>query len=223
MKASVLKLTLVSVCTLACALSAAAVSTGTEINNNIERHTEKAKIGLALPVQHLEGEFLRQAFRTRGYDVTLYNTDLEQNQIPRMLEDGCNIIIVGAENGYELDPQMEEAQAHGIKVMAYGSMLTDADKINMDPVYVEGRYTGAALNLEPDTSDSIGRIELFSGVVMGTGVSRALYSALTVINPYIESGALLVNADYENQILPEQYNDSLGKFEALMARYADQG
>lgn len=184
MKAPVIFGTLVCACSLLFALPSFA-------QDNLAEVSQKAKIGIALPSHTAESNLLKDAFEARGYETALYIED--DNVVPQMISDGCNIIIVGSVNGHELDSQMEEAEEGGMHIAAYGSMLMNIAALHHQSLQIQSNFSGAALNLDNAAAD-FSRVEMFSGVLENTPAGSEIYSALTEINPYIDNDAVLMNS-----------------------------
>lgn len=235
MKASVVIGTLACVCSLASAFPA--VASGVD--------SAKAKIGITLPTQNIErfyreGQFLQQAFEDEGYDVSLYyagdnDLEIQQRQITRMVDEGCEVIIVGAVDSYKLGEQLQKAKEAGVKVVAYGSMLMNTDAVDYMVAFdakrtgeMQGDYLRSALNLDDASSSNPRTIEVFSGVAADSSSQAVFLGAMSVLNPYIESGALLVRSgdiDFASTNVGVADAESIKRMDDLVAAqgYAPDG
>lgn len=163
---------------------------------------EQARIGIALPGHTAEAALLKQALETRGFDTILY-TAQNGEQVPQMLDDGCNLIVSGAANGFVLDERMAQAAAAGMEIAAYGSVL-----LNPGAAEEELLQSSGAVITSGDVS-TLSRIELFSGVTAGAQEGSEIYSALAEINPGIEHEAVLARSRHSGHgILDRALDDS---------------
>ena len=174
----------------------------------------QAKIGVSLPVTASRAEmmFAKQHFEAKGYEVVLYYfEDWGQDQIAGMLDDGCNVIIVGATDGSALDVQMKYAESHGVEIQAYGSMLMHSDKFSMDSEEIQADYlefasAGSSVPVAPGLS----RIELFSGVCHSAEEETVVHKAVSEINPFIENAAMVVRSEFVSRSIVDSLNAGAG-------------
>ena len=198
---------------------------------------DSAKVGISLPTQNIEhfakeGHYLAAALENEGFDVSLFfagdnDVEIQQRQILRMVEEGCDAIIVGAVDCYALGEQLNEARAKGVKVISYGSLLMDTDAVDYLVAFdaarageIQGNYLRAALKLDKATAETPRTVELFSGIATDSN-SRAFFAgAMSVLNPYFESGALVVGSgqrDLESTCTGRSDEDSIVRMDKLVA------
>lgn len=197
----------------------------------------KTKIGITLPTQNIErfykgGQFLKQAFEAEGYEAALYyggdnNLEIQQRQITRMINEGCKVIIVGAVDCYGLGKQLDEARAAGVKIVAYGSLLMNTDAVDYLVAFnerrvgeIQGNYLRSALELDQATAQNPKYIEVFSGVEHDSS-SRVMFDgAMSVLKPYLNSGALVVRSgvtDFEGATVGESDENAIKRMDTLIA------
>ena len=161
---------------------------------------EGAKIGIALPGQNhdclnREGKFLQQSFRRDGYLVSVYFEEGPAggpySQISRMLQDGCDVVIVGSESSQDLELKILEAHAHHLRILSCGTMLVNPYDSECLSRFAEAELSERSL-LPGNTVDP-GCIEVFSGVRAGTEFDADILEAISVISPYVEKGAVLMH------------------------------
>lgn len=181
---------------------------------------EPARIGVSLPlsVSRTEMMFARQTLESKGYEVALYYfEDWGQDQIAAMLEDGCNVIIVGATDGRVLDEQMLYADQHGVEIQAYGSMLMHSDRISLDSEDIQADYlelsaSGSTVTLAPGLT----RIELFSGVCSEVKSGSEVHKAVSEIVPLIENAAMVVRSEFVGRSIVESLSTGGGDLIAAL-------
>lgn len=171
----------------------------------------QTKIGVSLPetANRYEAQFIRQAFENKGYEVQLYFTSNERaDQISAMVQDGCNIVVVGSANSSALDDQMNFAEEQGIEIMSYGSALISSDALGLVGANLQAAYTrmGSISDVDECFAPELSRIELFSGVVKGVEVEPDVYNAISEINPGLESDVLLVRSEFISRSFVDRVN-----------------
>ena len=197
----------------------------------------KNKVGITLPTQNIErfykgGQFLKQAFEAEGYDVDLFyagdnNVEIQQRQIIRMANEGCKVIIVGAVDCYALGEQLEKAKKAGSTIVAYGSMLMDTDAVDYLVSFderrvgeIQGNYLCSALHLDQATPQNPKYIEVFSGVTSDSSSRAQFDGAMSVLRPYLASGALIVRSgvtDFDAASVGVSDENAIKRMDSLIA------
>ena len=195
------------------------------------------KIGISLPTQNIEhfakeGRLLSDALKNAGYDVDLYyagDSDLEiqQRQVSRMIDEGCNLIILGAVDSYHLDKQLHQAKAKGVKVISYGSLVMNTDAIDYMVGFdaarvgeIQGNYLRTSLALDKTDASNPKTIEVFSGVHADSNSQAFFNGAMSVLKPYIDSGVLVVGSgekDYSNTSVGRCDEDAIRRMDNLIS------
>lgn len=237
MKASVIFGSLICASVMTAVMPAVAADT--------DAASAKARIGISLPTQnierfHKEGLFLQQAFEAEGYAVSLFyagddDLEIQQRQITRMVDEDCDVIIVGAVDCYQLDEQLQKARAKGIPVIAYGSLLMNTDAVDYLVGFdawrageMQGNYLRTALKLDRASAAEPKNIEVFSGMANDSN-SRAMFDgAMSVLEPYIASGSLKVlsgQTDFDSATVGRSDADAICRMDNLIASlgYGPQG
>lgn len=151
--------------------------------------SQKAKIGIALPADTKAGAMLKKALEERGYETALYTMQSGSQVTEQMINDGCNLILVGADRGIELDSQLEQAEASGLEITAYGSVLMHLNAIDCDMQQSNTAMIGCDL-----LPSEVSRMEMFTGMVAGALKGGEIYSALYEINPLIDRESVLARS-----------------------------
>ncbi|WP_043536891.1 sugar-binding protein [Actinomyces polynesiensis] len=123
----------------------------------------------------------------------------QQNQISAMIENGVNVLIIGAIDGSQLGTQLSQAKAAGITVIAYDRLLTNTKDIDYYIAYDNfgvGQLQGQALleGLEAKAGDSPWDIELFGGSADDSNSLKFFDGAMDVLQPKIDDGTLVVKS-----------------------------
>lgn len=169
---------------------------------------EGAKIGIALPGINMdcltrEGKFLQQSFKRDGYIVSVYfdescksslsTISSSSSMISRMLDDGCQVVIVGSTTSKDLQMKIQDAHANDIRILTYGTMLVNPyDTECLEHFVVSGISDQTVSSPGADKRLDPGCIEVFSGVRAGTEFDADILEAVSVISPYVEKGAVLM-------------------------------
>lgn len=168
------------------------------------------RIGIMLPNESNqcfieEGRSLMKSFEAEGYPVALYFGDdsslkypFQRQQIASMLADGCDVILIGIQTNYEMQAKIHEAHANEIRVISFGSMLMNPEnELCMQYFEKLRNYQGGRTQnhtaVNSGQSADPGFLNVFSGVRDGTEYDEDILDALSVINPYMERGAMLMH------------------------------
>lgn len=124
----------------------------------------------------------------------------QQNQISAMIENGAEVLVIGAIDGSQLGTQLAQAKAAGIKVIAYDRLLTNTEDVDYYIAYDNfgvGQLQGQALleGLESwmGPKDSY-EIELFAGSPDDSNSAKFFDGAMDVLQPEIDGGKLVVKS-----------------------------
>ncbi len=123
----------------------------------------------------------------------------QQNQISAMIENGVNVLVIGAIDGSQLGTQLESAKAAGITVIAYDRLLTNTKDIDYYIAYDNfgvGQLQGQALleGLEAKGAEKPWDIELFAGSPDDSNSLKFFGGAMDVLQPKIDDGTLVVKS-----------------------------
>lgn len=151
------------------------------------------------------GKSLMQAFEAKGYPASIYFDEepwlkqpFQAQQIANMLADGCDVILVGALSGYDMESRIHEAHANDVRVIGFGSMLMNPEDESCLQLFEERRASEAQrtqnhAGVDPGMVADPGCLDLFSGVLDGTEYDEEIMNALSVVSPYMERGAVLMH------------------------------
>ncbi len=175
--------------------------------------TEGGRVGVAMPTQTSErwiadGNAVKQQLEDAGFTVDLQyaNDDIptQGQQIDQMITQGANVLIVAAIDGTALATQLETAASQGIKVIAYDRLIRDSKNVDFyvsfDNFKVGVAQGSSLLNglgiLDADGNDTGEKgpfnVELFAGSPDDNNATFFWEGAMSVLQPYIDSGVLVV-------------------------------
>ena len=165
-----------------------------------------ATIGVALPQKTSENWVLAEELFNTGLEeagftplVQFANGGVteQQNQIQAMIEQGAEVIVVGAIDGSQLGSQLEAAAADGIKIIAYDRLVKNTEAVDMYVAfdnYQVGVLQGTALleGLAERKGEGPYNIELIAGSPDDANAIPFFEGAMSVLSPKIEDGTLTV-------------------------------
>jgi putative multiple sugar transport system substrate-binding protein len=164
-----------------------------------------AVIGVALPQKTSENwvraeNMFNEGLSAAGFQQLVQFADNgvneQQNQISNMVQQGAEVIVIGAIDGSQLGTQLEEAHAAGAYVIAYDRLLTNTPDVDLyvayDP-YRVGQLQGQAL-IEGLTAKGCNpcNIELIAGSADDANAQPFFYGAMEYLQPKIDSGEYVV-------------------------------
>lgn len=175
--------------------------------------TARQKAGVAMPTQLLErwirdSQEVEAQLEALGYDVTLLYADddvpLQVQQVGQLIDEGVELLIIGAVDGSALKDELARAKAAGIPVIAYDRLIRDSDAVDYYATfdnYQVGVLQGTHLLQELGVLDSNGTptntadtfaIEIFAGSPDDNNATVFYTAAMSVLQPYIDAGTLVV-------------------------------
>ena len=166
----------------------------------------KDKVGVSMPTKDLQrwnqdGDYMKQELEKAGYEVDLQyaSNDVQQqvSQIENMINGGCSVLVIASIDGDSLGTVLASAKEKGIPVIAYDRLLMESDTVDYYATfdnYMVGTIQGEFIKdqLDLDNADGPFNLEITAG---DPGDNNALFfyqGAMDVLNPYIESGKLVV-------------------------------
>ncbi|MCU1442876.1 MAG: putative sugar transporter, substrate-binding protein [Cryobacterium sp.] len=198
--------------------------------------TEGALIGVAMPTQTSErwiddGDNVKKKLQDLGYKVDLQSAnDKVQDQISQiegMLNKGAKALIIAAIDGTALTQVLKTATDDNVKVIAYDRLINGSPGVDayvtFDNLQV-GVQQGTSLLTGLGLLDATGKptgdtakktIEIFAGSPDDNNAGFFFNGAMSVIQPYIDSGQITVGSgqvDF-NQVAIQQW-----KLEGAQAR-----
>ncbi|MDR3072189.1 MAG: sugar-binding protein [Clostridiales Family XIII bacterium] len=194
------------------------------------------KVGVSMPTTSLQrwnqdGDNIKKQLEEAGYTVDLqYAGDneipLQIQQIEDMIADGCKILIVAAIDANQLSGPMTAAKEAGIPVISYDRLIMGTNAVSYYATFdntkvgnLQGQAIVDALDLENQAGPF--HIELFTGDLADNNVNFFFGGAMDVLQPYIDSGVLVVPSEQTTTALcaTENWNTekSQERMEALIA------
>ena len=174
----------------------------------ISASAEGELVGVAMPTKDLQrwnqdGENMKNLLKEAGYEVDLQfaSNDVQQqlNQVTNMINNGCDVIVIAAIEGSSLGSALDLAKEKGIPVIAYDRLLMESDAVSYYATFdnymvgtVQGNYVKEALDL--DNAEGPFYLEITAGDPGDNNANYFYSGAMDVLNPYIESGKLVVKS-----------------------------
>lgn len=169
--------------------------------------TEAALIGVSMPTKSLQrwnqdGANMKANLEKAGYQVDLqYGGDnhipTQVSQIENMITEGCDVLVIAAIDGSSLTEVLKQAKEQNIPVVSYDRLIMNSDAIsyyatfdNFQVGVIQGEYIENALDLK--NAKGPFNIELFTGDPADNNVNFFFGGAMSVLQPYIDSGVVVV-------------------------------
>ncbi len=169
---------------------------------------DKATIGIAMPTKSsarwiADGENMQKIFQEKGYTVDLqYAEDDIPNQlaqIENMVTTGAKVLVIAAIDGTTLSDVLQQAADSGIKVIAYDRLIRGSGNVdyyatfdNFQVGVLQAQYIEKALGLKEGKGPF--NMELFGGSPDDNNAFFFYNGAMSVLQPYIDSGKLVVGS-----------------------------
>ena len=168
---------------------------------------DKGTIGIAMPTKSSarwisDGNSMVEQFQKAGYATDLqYAEDDIPNQlaqIENMITKGVNVLVIAAIDGTTLSNALENANAAGIKVIAYDRLIRDSPNVDYYATFDNfkvGVQQASSLvkGLEerfPDVQPW--NVELFGGSPDDNNAFFFYDGAMSVLQPLIDSGKIKI-------------------------------
>ncbi len=166
------------------------------------------KIGVAMPTKDLQrwnqdGANMKAELEAAGYEVDLQyasnDINTQVSQIENMINSDCSILVIASIDGDSLGTVLAQAKEKNIPVIAYDRLIMNSDAVTYYATFdnymvgtKQGEYIKEALDL--DNAAGPFNIEIVTGDP-GDNNARYFYGgAMDVLNPYIDSGKLVVKS-----------------------------
>ncbi|MDP4099017.1 sugar ABC transporter substrate-binding protein [Paenibacillus sp. P96] len=169
---------------------------------------EKGYIGIAMPTKSSErwvgdGENMVRLFQEQGYKTDLqYAEDVVENQIAQienMITKGVDVIVIASIDGNTLTDVIKKAHDQGISVISYDRLIRNTEYLtyyatfdNFKVGQLQGSYIEEKLGLKEGKGPF--NIELFGGSPDDNNAYFFFDGAMSVLQPYIDSGKLVVRS-----------------------------
>jgi len=169
---------------------------------------DKGLIGVAMPTKSMarwiaDGNNIVKELQAKGYTVDLQFADddipNQLNQIEDMVVKGAKLLVVASIDGTTLSDVLAQAQKRGIKVIAYDRLIRNSPHVDYYTTFdnhkvgvLQGRYIADKLGLKEGKGPY--NIELFGGSLDDNNATFFYNGAMSVLQPYINSGKLAVRS-----------------------------
>ena len=169
---------------------------------------ELTKIGVAMPTKtrqrwNQDGANIERGLMEQGYMVDLQygnnEIDLQIEQIKKMIDEGCKIIIIGAVDIYSLSDILDYAKNHNVKIISYDRLIMNTDAIDYYATFdnlavgtIQGEYIEEKLDLKNGKGPY--NLEITAGSLDDSNTIFFFEGAMEILRPYIKNGQLVVNS-----------------------------
>jgi putative multiple sugar transport system substrate-binding protein len=158
---------------------------------------DKGTIGISMPTKSsarwiADGDNIVKTLQSKGYKTDLqYAEDDIPNQlaqIENMITKGVKVLVIAAIDGTTLSDALQKAANSGIKVIAYDRLTFDNFKVGV----LQAQSIEKELGLKSGKGPF--NIELFGGSPDDNNAFFFYDGAMSVLQPYIDSGKLVVQS-----------------------------
>ena len=193
-------------------------------------NAEGEKIGVAMPTQDLQrwnqdGSNMKAELEAKGYEVDLQyagnDSATQASQIENMIANGDQLLVVASIEGDSLGTVLAQAKEANIPVIAYDRLIMNTDAISYYATFdnylvgkTQGEYLVDALDLE--NADGPFNLEIITGDPGDNNVNFFYGGAMDVLQPYIDSGKLVVPS---GQIAKEEVATANWATDAAQSRF----
>src|ERR1700746_2807197 len=167
---------------------------------------DKGSVGIAMPTKSSarwidDGNNMVKALKEQGYgtDLQYAEDDIpnQLSQVENMVTKGVKALVIAAIDGTTLSDVLKQANAAGITVIAYDRLIRDTPNVDFYATF-DNFQVGVlqAQSIEQGLKLKEGKgpfnIELFGGSPDDNNAYFFYNGAMSVLQPYIDSGKLLV-------------------------------
>ncbi|ROR30373.1 monosaccharide ABC transporter substrate-binding protein (CUT2 family) [Mobilisporobacter senegalensis] len=169
---------------------------------------EGGLVGVSMPTKDLQrwnqdGSNMEKQLKEAGYEVDLQyaSNDIatQVSQIENMIANGVKLLVIASIDGDSLGTVLAQAKDAKIPVIAYDRLIMNSDAVTYYATFdnymvgtKQGEYIVDALDLE--NADGPFNLEIFTGDPGDNNAKFFYGGAMDVLNPYIESGKLVVQS-----------------------------
>jgi putative multiple sugar transport system substrate-binding protein len=165
-------------------------------------------VGISMPTKTStrwisDGESMVKAFEALGYqtDLQFADNDIPNQiaQIENMVTKGADVLVIAAIDGSTLSDVLAKAKEAGVLVVAYDRLITKTEHVDYYATFDNfgvGVIMGQQIEEGLDLKNAEGpfNIELFGGSPDDTNAFYFYDGAMSVLQPYIDSGKLVVQS-----------------------------
>jgi len=163
-------------------------------------------IGVAMPTQSLQrwnqdGANMKAQLEAKGYKVDLQYANNDVNtqiqQLENMILKGSKALVIASIDGSALTDVLKKAADNGVKVIAYDRLIMQSEHVDYYATFdnfkvgvIQGQYIEEKLGLKDGKGPY--NIEIFAGSPDDNNATFFYNGAMSVLQPYIDSGQLVV-------------------------------
>src|SRR5919106_5296408 len=165
-------------------------------------------VGISMPTKTStrwisDGESMVKSFQELGYDTDLQFADNDipnqLAQIENMVTKGADVLVIAAIDGSTLSDVLAKAKEAGVLVIAYDRLITKTENVDYYATFDNfgvGVIMGQQIEEGLDLKNAEGpfNIELFGGSPDDTNAFYFYDGAMSILQPYIDSGKLVVQS-----------------------------
>lgn len=165
-------------------------------------------IGVCMPTKTLQrwnqdGTNMEKELKAAGYKVDLQYADddiqTQVSQIENMIANNVSLLVIASIDGDSLGTVLAQAKEKKIPVIAYDRLIMNTDAVSYYATfdnYMVGTKQGQYIEEALDLKNAAGpfNIELITGDPGDNNAKYFFTGAMDVLNPYIESGKLVVKS-----------------------------
>ena len=165
-------------------------------------------VGIAMPTKSSErwvadGDNMAEQFQALGYDTDLqYGDDVVQNQVSQienMITKGVRVLVIAPIDGSSLTDILQRAADANIPVVSYDRLIRGSENVDYYATFdnfkvgvLQATYIVDKLGLQQAAGPV--NIELFAGSPDDNNATFFFDGAMSVLQPYIDSGKLVVRS-----------------------------
>ncbi|MDF2824024.1 MAG: chvE, partial [Mycobacterium sp.] len=165
-------------------------------------------VGIAMPTKSSErwvadGDNMAAQFQALGYDTDLqYGDDVVQNQVSQienMITKGVKVLVIAPIDGSSLTDILQRAADADIPVVSYDRLIRGSENVDYYATFdnfkvgvLQATYIVDKLGVEQNPGPF--NIELFAGSPDDNNATFFFDGAMSVLQPYIDSGKLVVRS-----------------------------
>jgi putative multiple sugar transport system substrate-binding protein len=165
-------------------------------------------VGISMPTKTStrwisDGESMVKVFEEMGYETDLQFADddipNQLAQIENMITKGADVLVIAAIDGSTLTDALAKAKEAGVLVVAYDRLLVNSENVDFYATFDNfgvGVIMGSQIEEGLDLKNAAGpfNIELFGVSPDDTNAFYFYDGAMSVLQPYIDSGKLVVQS-----------------------------
>lgn len=166
-------------------------------------------IGVSMPTKSSQrwiqdGDNMKAQLEEKGFTVDLQygedNVDNQVAQIENMISKGVKVLVIAAIDGEALSDVLQKAADAGVKTIAYDRLIRNSEHVTYYATFDNYKVgvqqaTTIMQGLDIDNQSGPFHIELFGGSPDDNNAYFFYDGAMSVIQPYIDSGKLIVASE----------------------------